>query len=289
MGLDCYVLLKMYRSHSSFPIEFDSIEPIDIWKNNDESHFYCDKIEPIPISMLKSGAKSKRVRVDENQNKVDEVGLIDTQAVETLPASRKRRKKPNGMPKRPLSAYNLFFRAERAKILIGETMEKDDSKENGRRRRPPHGIIGFSDLGKCIGARWKNLSFGEKKKLKRMADEESERYKKEMKEYKEREKKQKKVNVIEKSPTPEPIEPVQEYFPSSTWHPPYVYAQEKSSYPLPSFQYPSQLNTVTMLDANNIPKSYYFCYAAVPVPREIAEQYMKNSGNKFYPMKEHQC
>jgi len=168
----------MYRSQSSFPVEFDSIEPIDIWRNDDESHNYYDKIEPIPISLLKPGAKSKRVRVDENQKIVDEGGRTGTNASETLPASRKRKKKPNGMPKRPLSAYNLFFRAERAKILVGETMEEDSSKENGRRRRPPHGIIGFSDLGKCIGARWKNLSFEEKKKLKRLADEESERYKK---------------------------------------------------------------------------------------------------------------
>ncbi len=87
-----------------------------------------------------------------------------------IPLSR-RKKKPKGMPKRPLSAYNLYFQAERTKIL--------SQQEEGKPR------IGFEGLGKIIGKQWRDLSSVEKKKYGKLAEKDSERYRKEMDAYQE--------------------------------------------------------------------------------------------------------
>ena len=50
-------------------------------------------------------------------------------------------------PKRPMSAYNFFFKAERAKILADS--EGDDG-----------GVAtSFEDIGRTIGQRWVSLSY----------------------------------------------------------------------------------------------------------------------------------
>jgi hypothetical protein len=84
-------------------------------------------------------------------------------------ASR-RKKKPKGMPKRPLSAYNLYFQAERSTILARQ-------EQTGGPR------IGFEGLGKIIGKQWKDLSNAEKKMHEHMAEKDGERYRKEMEAY----------------------------------------------------------------------------------------------------------
>lgn len=89
-----------------------------------------------------------------------------------IPISR-RKKKPKGMPKRPLSAYNLYFQAERTKIIANQ------QEENGPR-------IGFEGLGKIIGKQWRDLSSSDKKDYEKLAEKDSERYRKEMDAYHEK-------------------------------------------------------------------------------------------------------
>mmetsp|Transcript_21213 Transcript_21213/g.27336 ORF Transcript_21213/g.27336 Transcript_21213/m.27336 type:complete len:185 (+) Transcript_21213:211-765(+) len=64
-------------------------------------------------------------------------------------------------PKRPLSAYNIFFRHERAKILGLPIMRLAGGEMNERsvkrRHVKVHGKIGFSELGKLIGKNWREL------------------------------------------------------------------------------------------------------------------------------------
>jgi hypothetical protein len=86
-----------------------------------------------------------------------------------IPISR-RKKKPKGMPKRPLSAYNLYFQAERTKIIANQ------QEGNGPR-------IGFEGLGKIIGKQWRDLSSADKKDYEKLAEKDSLRYRKEMDTY----------------------------------------------------------------------------------------------------------
>mmetsp|Transcript_14558 Transcript_14558/g.20550 ORF Transcript_14558/g.20550 Transcript_14558/m.20550 type:complete len:464 (+) Transcript_14558:206-1597(+) len=99
-----------------------------------------------------------------------------------------RPKKPKDMPRRPLSAYNIFFKEERAKILGSATAEghpatAHDNDNEDRKTRAPHGKIGFENLAKTIGRRWKSLNPSHLERFKVLAHEDMERYRREMDEY----------------------------------------------------------------------------------------------------------
>ena len=137
----------------------------------------------------------------------------------TKTGKKSRPKKPKNKPKRPLSAYNIFFKDERAKILSGipdkkgedaeddedkkkdddkvkkeaddtskdddkDKKDEDDTKTSGKKRkRAPHGKIGFEKLAKMIGQRWKELPQENINEYKKLAEEDMKRYRKEMEAY----------------------------------------------------------------------------------------------------------
>jgi hypothetical protein len=124
-----------------------------------------------------------------------------------------------------LSAYNIFFKEERARILEEIPTEKDEkesasgkdqkddkekdqkddkekdekekiekveeeqeppadgSKPIRKRKKLPHGKIGFESLAKVIGQRWQDLESDEVKYYKDKAEEDMKRYKIEMEAY----------------------------------------------------------------------------------------------------------
>jgi len=92
--------------------------------------------------------------------------------------SCRRRKKPRGMPKRPLSAYNIFFQTQRT-IVQAEAMKDTKVGSKG---------LGFEGLGKLIGKRWKEAGKEEKKKYQMLAERDGARYRKEMDVYNRRNK-----------------------------------------------------------------------------------------------------
>jgi HMG (high mobility group) box len=123
---------------------------------------------------------------------------------------RTHKKKPLDMPRRPLSAYNLFFSEERERILKEiekkegpdgvEKKEGPDAPEEEekpkallrplipaeKKRRPhrkTHGKISFQELARMVGERWKSLPDDERKYYQDLAQEDMKRQKVAMEEY----------------------------------------------------------------------------------------------------------
>jgi len=108
------------------------------------------------------------------------------------------RRKHKDKPKRPLSAYNIFFKEERQRILASiptkaagedaaaegkdknEETEIDDKTGKRKRKKTPHGKIGFENLAKIIGQRWQELKGDRITYYKGLAAEDMKRYKEQM-------------------------------------------------------------------------------------------------------------
>ncbi len=82
---------------------------------------------------------------------------------------KKSWKRPQGYPKRPLSAYNLFFRLGRERLLNGKNLlpiTQEDINKIGVNRDPSyrrahramHGKITFKDLARTVASQWKTLN-----------------------------------------------------------------------------------------------------------------------------------
>jgi len=84
--------------------------------------------------------------------------------------------------KRVRSAYNFFFRAERAKVL-GLSEDKLHIIQDGQKRkhRKTQGMIGFANLASRVGEKWKALSDEEKQPYILKSIEDRERYQRELK------------------------------------------------------------------------------------------------------------
>lgn len=89
--------------------------------------------------------------------------------IRPIAAKRISKKKSKDKPKRPLSAYNYFFREEREKILRvlrsnNESTDQPDpdaddylSDDQIGRLKKEGDKVSFEEMGKLIGVRWKNI------------------------------------------------------------------------------------------------------------------------------------
>eukprot|EP00980_Cylindrotheca_fusiformis_P006527 scaffold1384_cov116-Cylindrotheca_fusiformis.AAC.5 len=93
--------------------------------------------------------------------------MVKTESISTS----RRKKKPKGMPKRPLSAYNLFFQSERAAVQAKAEKESPSTR------------LGFEGLGKIIGKQWRELSAEDRKEFEKLAAKDRVRYSREMEKY----------------------------------------------------------------------------------------------------------
>jgi hypothetical protein len=115
-------------------------------------------------------------------------GFDSTIASSTKKQHARGWKKPADKPKRPLSAYNIFFQLERDRIVNEEEerlFTRDDVAKvrvvavadmPKRKDRKIHGKIAFVDLARSIGMKWKSLPDQEKEVFYERARVEKERY-----------------------------------------------------------------------------------------------------------------
>ena len=96
-------------------------------------------------------------------------------------------------PKKPVTAYNFFFKEQREKIiklLNGKEVEDNDPgsddyifPESIERLRREDGNIKYVEIARLIGERWKTISQGSLIKYNRLAAVDLKRYTEEMKNY----------------------------------------------------------------------------------------------------------
>lgn len=114
----------------------------------------------------------------------DRASAASAPAKRTRLPAKYRQRKPTDMPRRPLSAYNLFFKDERAKILEAKkdasavaspppTEGEEDKKKSSL----------FETMAKTIAKRWKEIGKDELEHYTALAKEETARYRKEMEIY----------------------------------------------------------------------------------------------------------
>lgn len=89
---------------------------------------------------------------------------------------KKRRNKPKDYPKRPLSAYNVFFKETREEIIA------TNSSQDGEKRDHK---LDFQTMAKEIASRWKNLEKNERDRVEKLAKKDMLRYRDEVKVYEE--------------------------------------------------------------------------------------------------------
>lgn len=81
-------------------------------------------------------------------------------------------------PKRPLSAYNLFFQSQRQELLAQLPVRAQGKPKNS------HGKCGFQELARIIGAKWRNLDNVSRNYFDKLAAIEKKKYDKAVKYYK---------------------------------------------------------------------------------------------------------
>jgi hypothetical protein len=159
-----------------------------------------------------SSTPTRLILFDEPPMNVPSKSIMKVTAKADGEEQKKRRRsrknkwtKPVGKPKRPLSAYNLFFAKERI-LMLGQDIPTPEQEAQKRKVHcKTHGKISFAVMARTIGARWRSLGPDEKKTFEDKGRKEKERYLIVLAAWKE---KQKEESLVAKSNVDKEVEDV---------------------------------------------------------------------------------
>lgn len=167
----------------------DTCYPLDLTRK-------ADFVEPFSVTdfdelALRCGASGSMRKSGSSGEEILPINCW-TKLVRSLPMptgglKKKRAKKPKDMPRRPLSAYNIFFKDQRSKLIAEKGLDHDrcdDATLKMNTQDSPQSKIGFERLAQIIGRRWKEISDEEREMYTARAAEEMARYRREMELYK---------------------------------------------------------------------------------------------------------
>lgn len=135
-------------------------------------------IETPPLSSVGFSTCSSGEKGKSYVNKQLECSRLNNK--EKKQGRKKKWKKPKGKPSRPLSAYNLFFQSQRSLMLGSDAPSKELESLKKRVHCKTHGKIGFADMARAIGAKWKSLDPENRKVFEDQALKEKQRYTKDL-------------------------------------------------------------------------------------------------------------
>jgi len=146
------------------------------------STFTWQDFEPIPLplnhevsSSIPSNGNDMLHKTSSAITTASNMPLIPSSATTTTTTQEIPLVNMTEKPKRPMTAYNFFFQAQRQMLL-----QHLPGRAGGRKPRNSHGKLGFAEMARFISAQWKQTTMEQRAPLQQLAAQDKQRYQREM-------------------------------------------------------------------------------------------------------------